>query len=156
MSTHAFREWFKKVVAHFKIGKIPYEDWALPIYVACRDRANRALRHLSVDLLDKPDATDMVLTLLSEEFVRPPDERVDEARKRYENFKREFGMKMRDYVHEFEIREAVYFTDDPGTVYLETTRAKRLLDGACLRDYELATIRAFVNQEWNFKGIRDY
>ena len=33
-------------MAHFKIGKIPYEDWALPIYVACRDRANRCLRPL--------------------------------------------------------------------------------------------------------------
>ena len=53
IQTHTFREWFKRVIAHFELHAVPYEQCGISKFVACKDKAARVLRHLHVEELSK-------------------------------------------------------------------------------------------------------
>ena len=96
----------------------------------------------------------MVTQMLSNTFMRPQEDRIDEYKKKYDDLRRTYGMPMSEYVQEFEMSEAQYLTEDSGARLSDISRAKKLLDGACLRDWERSIVRTSNHQLYDYKGFR--
>ncbi len=154
MSAEKFREWYRSVELFFTAHEIPRDRWGPSIVAACHDRAQQALRNLDVLRLTESGAVDVITYMLSTTFLRPNKDKSEEYEKRYRDFRRTYGMAMADYIQEFEVIEAAYLAEDAGTVLSEQSRAKRLLDNACLRDWEKSAVRATTFQAYDYRGFR--
>ena len=106
VSTEKFREWYRSVELFMTANMVPRELWAAPIVAACHDKAHHTLRHLDVLRLNEPGSVDMVTQMLSNTFMRPQEDRIDEYKKKYDDLRRTYGMPMSEYIQEFEMCEA--------------------------------------------------
>jgi hypothetical protein len=154
VSADRFREWYRSIELFFVANDVPRDRWGPPIVAACFDRAHQALRNLDVMRLTESGAVDAITYILASTFLRPHEDKSEEYEKRYRDFRRQYGMPMHDYIQEFEVIEAAFLAEDAGTVLSEQSRAKRLLDNACLRDWEKSAVRATTYQSYDYRGFR--
>jgi hypothetical protein len=154
VSTEKYKEWYRSVELFKTAHQIPRGQWAAPIVAACQDKAHQALKNLDVLRLSEPGAIEIVTYILSNTFMRPQEDRIDEYKKKYDDLRRSYGMTMADYLQELEMAEALYLSEDSGTRLSQISRAKKLINGACLRDWERAVVRANTHQIYDYNSTR--